>query len=155
MNQRQNKKERKWIGMNWVAGEAGETEFIPIPVEFSHIFTFVHSPLCKINLRKLTEWSLPDIYAEVIISELCWYPHWKINGQMEGMSSWINTQHSKMRSYWNSGVNMQGIEDMLLSLIYFWKVSNKNIWGKGTWITKTKQQALLIQGRYFYSYLTC
>lgn len=153
MNQRQNKKDekkRKSVGINWGDGELGETKFIKILVALSHIFMiFVHFTLCKINLRNLIEWSLTDKCAKVINGELCWYPS-KTNEQIDGKSRWINTQQSKALSCWRCMVNMWGIGwNAFILCIIFGNFHNKNIWGRGQEITKLKQHALLLQGRYF------
>lgn len=141
------KKERKWVGMNWVAGELGETEFTPTSLAFLHIITLVLFPLCKINLRKHIGSSLIDICAEVIIGELCWYP-WRINEQMDGMSSWINTQHSKMHSCWNSGVNTQGMRKCFYPTYVFEKFLIK-ISGKGTMNNKYQTAGTATSGKIF------
>lgn len=141
------KEERKWVGINWVAGELGETEFTPTSLAFLHIFTLVLFPLCKLNLRKCIEWSLIDICAEVIIGELCWYPR-RINEQMDGTSSWINTQHSKMRSCWNSGVNTQGMRKCFYPTYVFEKFLIK-ISGRGTTNNKNQTAGTATSGKIF------
>lgn len=143
------KEERKEMGRDKLSGwrARGDRIYPNITCILTYLLLLCFSLYVKINLRKCIEWSLIDICAEVIIGELCWYPR-RINEQMDGTSSWINTQHSKMRSCWNSGVKTQGMRKCFYPTYVFEKFLIK-ISGKGTTNNKNQTAGTATSGKIF------